>query len=120
MKKLYAIRGAFQCLNTEEDIAEQTARMYDELLAKNKLEEPGIVSITFSVTADLDAVSPCTALRKSGRAGELALFGVREAEFKNSLPRTIRALVHCYLEDGTAVHHVYRNGAEVLRPDRSK
>jgi chorismate mutase len=120
MKKLYALRGAFQCLNTEEDIIEQTALMYDELLSANKLDERDIVSLIFSVTDDLDAINPCTALRKSGRAGELALFGVREAQCANSLPRTIRALVHCYLEDGAVVHHIYRNGAEALRPDRGK
>jgi chorismate mutase len=41
---------------------------------------------------------------------------VQEAETENGLPGTIRLLVHCYL-DGPP-RHVYRNGAEVLRPDR--
>ena len=120
MKKLYALRGAIQCENTEKDICEQIALMYDELLRENKLDEKDIVSVIFSVTDDLDAVNPCTALRKSGHAGELALFSAREPESQNALERTVRLLVHCYLEEGAKPRHVYRNGAEVLRPDRAK
>jgi len=118
MKRLYALRGAAQCMNTVQDICEQIALMYDELLISNKLDEEDIVSLIFSVTDDLDAINPCTALRKNGRGGELALFSAREPESRNALERTVRALVHCYLEDGTRPRHVYRNGAEVLRPDR--
>ena len=118
MKRLYALRGAAQCMNTAQDICEQISLMYDELLVSNKLDEKDIVSLIFSITDDLDAINPCTALRKNGRGGELALFSAREPESKNALERTVRALVHCYLEEGSRVHHVYRNGAEVLRPDR--
>jgi len=118
MKRLYALRGAVQCMNTVQDICEQVSLMYGDLLSANKLDEDDIVSLIFSVTDDLDAINPCTALRKNGHAGELALFSAREPESKNALERTVRALVHCYLEEGSQVHHVYRNGAEVLRPDR--
>lgn len=119
MKRLYALRGAVQCLNNTQDICEQIALMYNELLSLNKLDEKDIVSIIFSVTDDLDAINPCTALRKSGMAGDLALFSAREPETQNSLERAVRVLVHCYLEEGAQVRHVYRNGAEVLRPDRA-
>ena len=118
MKKLYALRGAVQCENTKDDILMQISIMYDELLSQNKLEETDIVSVVFSVTGGLDAVNPCSALRKSGRAGELALFSCMEPETQGSLERTCRVLIHCYLEEGAVLHHVYRNGAEVLRPDR--
>jgi chorismate mutase len=118
MKRLYALRGATQCENTVNDIREQAAVLYDELLRVNGLEEKDIVSVIFSVTGDLDAVNPCAALRKSGRAEELALFSVLEPESRGTLERTLRALVHCYLDEGAEVRHVYRNGAEVLRPDR--
>ena len=118
MKRLYAVRGACLCENTEEDICRQIAVMYDELLSLNKLEETQIVSVIFSVTSDLNAVNPCAALRKGGRAVELSLFSVQEPQCKNSLERTVRAIIHCYLEEGSKARHVYRNGAEVLRPDR--
>jgi chorismate mutase len=120
MKRLYALRGASQCENTVNDICEQVTLMYDELLSANKLDENEIVSVVFSVTKDLTAVNPCSALRKKGRAGELALFSAAEPECAGSLERTVRALIHCYLDDGSKACHVYRNGAEVLRPDRVK
>ncbi|MCL2764914.1 MAG: chorismate mutase [Treponema sp.] len=120
MKRLYALRGAVQCENTQDDICNQVALMYEELLHLNGLDEEGIVSVIFSVTCDIDAVNPCTVLRKRcGAANSLALFSVQEPQCKNSLERTIRIIIHCYLEEGANVKHVYRNGAEVLRPDRS-
>ena len=120
MKKLYALRGATQCLNEADDIKGQIAVMYDELLSSNRLGEEDIVSIIFSVTGDLDAINPCTALRKTGRAGEAALFSAAEPVYQGSFERTVRVLIHCYLDEGIKVNHVYRNGAEVLRPDRAR
>ena len=118
MKKLFALRGAAQCENTQDDIINQISLMYDDLLRANNLEESGIVSVIFSVTDDLYALNPSTALRKSGRAEELALFSVQEPNSKNSVERIVRVIIHCYLEEDAKPHHVYRNGAEVLRPDR--
>jgi chorismate mutase len=119
MKKLCALRGAFCCLNDKEDIIRETAACYDRLLGENQLAEGDIVSLLFSVTPDIDALNPAAALRRSGRGGELALFVQQEPVFQGSLPRVVRLLVHCYLEEGRAARHVYRNGAEVLRPDRT-
>jgi chorismate mutase len=119
MKRMYALRGATQCENNEDDICHKIMIMYDELLNMNKLEETDIVSVIFSITGDLNVINPCTALRKSGRAGEIALFSVQEPQIRNSLERTVRVIIHCYLNEGAEVHHVYRNGAEVLRPDIS-
>lgn len=118
MKKLYALRGATQCENTIDDICKQVGLMYNDLLNSNKLDEKDIVSVMFSVTDDIDTINPCTALRKNGRAGELALFSAKEPKIQNSLERTIRVIIHCYLEENSSVKHIYRNGAEVLRPDR--
>jgi len=119
MKRLYALRGATRCENTEEDIRAQVAAMYSEMLELNKFNEEDIVSIIFSVTGDLNAINPCTALRKTGYAqSDTALFSAQEPGYASSLERTIRVMIHCYLEEGSKVKHVYRNGAEVLRPDR--
>jgi len=119
-KRLFALRGAAQCENTADDICAQVKLMYDELLSGNALTEEDIVSVIFSVTADLDAINPCTALRKSGRAaGGTALFSAQEPVCKNSLERVVRVIIHCYLNESSKVKHVYRNGAQVLRPDRT-
>lgn len=119
-KKLFALRGATRCLNQEQDIAKQVSALYDELLEANRLAEEDIVSLIFSVTGDLDAQNPAAALRQSGRGGDLALFALQEAAVSGGLERTIRVLIHCYLAEGTIPCHIYRNGAEVLRPDRSR
>ena len=118
-KRLFALRGATQCLNTEDDIGKKVVCLYDSLLKENSLAEKDIVSIIFSQTADLDAANPAAALRQSGRAGDLALFAVMEAAAIHSLPCIIRALVHCYLPAKAQPRHVYQNGAEDLRPDRA-
>ena len=117
-KRLYALRGATRCLNTADDIRGQVSLLYDSLLEKNFLTPDDIVSVIFSQTGDLNALNPAAALRQTGRAGELALFAVKEAETVDSLSRVIRVLIHCYLPEGLKPRHVYRNGAEVLRPDR--
>jgi len=116
--RLYALRGAVRCANTAEDICRQISLLYDSLLEKNRLAEKDIVSVIFSQTGDLDALNPAAALRQTGRAGDLALFAVQEAATADALPRIIRVLIHCYLPEGARPSHVYRNGAEVLRPDR--
>jgi chorismate mutase len=117
-KRLFALRGAVCCLNQGEDIKKQTIAMYDEILSKNSLAEEDIVSAIFSATRDIDAENPARALRSEGRAGDIALFVCQEAHFQGSLEGVIRLLVHCYLDICHRPVHVYRNGAEVLRPDR--
>ena len=77
---------------------------------------PDIVSVIFSVTSDINAKNPASALRQNGRAANTALFAVQEAAFQGSLERVVRVMIHCYLQKPGI--HVYRNGAEVLRPDR--
>jgi chorismate mutase len=119
MKKIVALRGASQCLNDEADITKQVAGLYDKLVSRNNLNEQDIVSLVFSVTGDIDAANPAAVLRKSGRGNDLALFCVEEARCVHSLERTIRALLHCYMEEGASPRHIYQNGAESLRPDRS-
>jgi chorismate mutase len=97
----------------------RVSALYDALLRQNNLVEEDLVSLIFSVTADLDSCNPAAALRKSGRAGELALFCLQEPAVQGGLERTVRVLIHCYLEAGSVPCHVYQNGAEVLRPDRA-
>jgi chorismate mutase len=117
-RRLFALRGATRCLNEEADMRKQVTGLYDELLRINRLTEEDLVSVIFSVTGDLDAANPASALRREGRAAEAALFVTQEARVSGGLERTVRLLIHCYLEKGLRPSHVYRNGAEVLRPDR--
>jgi chorismate mutase len=119
-KQLFALRGATQALNTAEDIEKWTVFLYDGLLKLNKLEESDIVSVVFSMTRDLDEENPAAALRHAGRASSAPLFVAQEAFVRGGFPRTIRALIHCHLDEGAVTRHFYCNGAEALRPDRAE
>jgi chorismate mutase len=118
MKKLAAIRGAVCVQNDPADITAKIARVYDLMTGRNGIREEDIVSLIFSVTSDIDAKNPAAALRESGRARNLALFSAQEPFMKGGLPRVIRLLLHCYMDEDTEPRHIYTEGAEALRPDR--
>jgi chorismate mutase len=115
--KLFALRGATGCSNTEQNIQERVTELYDTLLLRNKLEEDQIVSIQFTITPDITVLNPAAALRRAGRAQNLALFAAAEPVIEGMLPRMIRMLIHCYLPKHHRPEHVYIHGAEKLRPD---
>jgi chorismate mutase len=114
-KRQYAVRGAICCENSVESVSLQIPRLYREILARNSIRETDIVSVLFSVTADLTALNPATALRKAGLASMVPLFACAEPFIEGYLPSVIRILVTYYGRSGP--RHVYLNGAEVLRPD---
>jgi len=89
--------------------------MYRELIERNSIQESDIVSILFSVTGDLDAFNPATALRKAGLARSVPLMASAEPYVKGGLQRVMRVLVTYY--GASAPIPVYMNGAERLRPD---
>lgn len=114
-QRLYAVRGAVCCDNTYESVLEQVPSLYDEILKRNSISEENIVSVVFSVTADLTVLNPATALRLAGFASDTPLFACAEPFIKGYLPSVIRVLLTYY---GTqSPLPVYLNGAESLRPD---
>jgi chorismate mutase len=117
MKRVFAIRGATKALNDEADMVNQIALLYDALLGGNGLAESDIVSLIFSVTGDLRVKNPAAALRQSGRAGGIALFSTQEPESVGAPAGVVRMLLHAYMDEGRSPAHVFRNGAEALRPD---
>ena len=114
-KKLRAVRGAVCCKNEADNILHTVTLLYTAILEKNRLKERDIVSIQFTVTADLTELTPASALRRSGFARNLPLFCSQEPLVKNCLACTIRILLHYYGRKKSIP--VYLNGAEVLRPD---
>jgi len=112
-----ALRGAICSSNNKEEITQGVVELYDKLLELNGLAEKDLISLFFSLTPDLNAVNPATVLRQSGRAGKLAMMVFQEAAVNNSVPFTIRALIHCYMDREKPVKHVFFRGAEKLRPD---
>ncbi len=115
ISRVFAVRGAACCCNTALSIKEAATSLYREILAKNGIEEADIVSIQFTVTADLTALNPASALRSEGLALALPLFVCAEPQVENSLPCTIRVMITFY--GSKKPSPVYMRGAEVLRPD---
>ena len=119
-KRLYGIRGATGVVNTAESVMKETGNMCRMLFSKNALRPDDIVSIQFSVTGDVSAMNPASALRHVDCGIDIsscALFCGVEPGVSGGLPHMIRILVTAYMPDGSVPCHIYMNGAEVLRPD---
>ncbi len=114
-KRLFGIRGAVFAENTREDIGKKVKDLYVQILTQNDLLEEQIVSIQFSVTPDLTAVNPASALRQAGCAQSCALFCCAEPVVDNGFPFVIRILVTAYLDNNPV--SVYIHGAQNLRTD---
>lgn len=122
-KRICAIRGATRAENSRESILKNVESLCREIFEKNKVASDDLVSIMFTQTRDLDELNPCYALRH-GDVGidvsRVALFAMNEIETKGMLSRTIRVMVMAYLSSDSEIYHIYKNGAEVLRPDFAK
>lgn len=123
MKRVYAIRGAVCAKNTAQSIQENVTLMCRTLFQENSLKSEDLISIHFTMTDDLDELNAATALRRGDTGldtSSVALFTSQEANIKGMLPEVIRVMVTVWLEEGTELRNVYLNGAQALRPDRSK
>lgn len=117
-QRLYSVRGAVCCENTQESIIKFVPKLFQEIIQKNSIIEESIVSIIFSVTGDLTVMNPATALRNAGFSRETSLFSCLEPYIEGYLPSVIRILITYYGINKPEA--VYINGAEVLRPDLLK
>ncbi|MFN7228063.1 MAG: chorismate mutase [Synechococcaceae cyanobacterium] len=117
---LRALRGATTAsANTAAAIAEAVAELIDALMAHNRLEGPRVLSVTFSVTADLNACFPAAIARRRPGWDSVALLDCQQMAVAGDLPRCIRLLAHAWLEADRTVVHPYLRDAARLRPDRA-
>ena len=119
--RVQAIRGATTATeNSVEAIREAVTELLDALESWNQLDPRQIISATFSVTPDLDALFPAAIARKRPHWGDVALLDVQQMHVKDALERCIRLLVHINTDNPTAeIHHPYLRQAQKLRPDRN-
>ncbi|MEA5451304.1 chorismate mutase [Leptolyngbya sp. CCNP1308] len=116
---MWAIRGAVTVPeNTEGAIREAVIELMDALEECNHLDPAYIISATFSVTRDLDAVFPAAIARQRPQWDNVALLDVQHMHVEGSLPYCIRVLLHVQLPIRHGkIQHVYLRGARNLRPD---
>ncbi|MGB7087324.1 MAG: chorismate mutase [Phormidesmis sp.] len=117
--QMRAIRGATTVPeNSAEAIAEAVTEMLDALESQNQLDPAQIVSATFSVTRDLDAIFPAAIARARPRWDSVPLLDVQQMHVKGSLARCVRLMIHIPLPIcQSEVRHAYLRGARDLRPD---
>ncbi|WP_066377113.1 chorismate mutase [Anabaena sp. 4-3] len=118
--RMQAIRGATTVSeNTVEAMREAVTELLDELERRNQLHPRDMISVTFSVTRDLDAIFPAAIARPRPGWDNVAMLDVQQMHVEGSLQRCIRFLIHAYLPVSTPVYHIYLREAKKLRPDWS-
>jgi chorismate mutase len=117
--KVRAIRGATTAeANTVGAIREAVTELLDELETWNHIDPEEMISVTFSVTRDLDAIFPAAIARSRPGWNNVPLLDVQQMHVQGSLERCIRFLIHVNVPAShPKFHHPYLRGAKNLRPD---
>jgi chorismate mutase len=113
-----AIRGAIQ-LDTDdrEHLLASTRELVEAVMAANTLSTDQLISILFTVTADLRSEFPAVAARELGM-GDVPLLCTTEIDVPGALPRVVRLMAHAEMDvPRSKVQHVYLRGAVALRRD---
>ena len=119
---LWRVRGLRGAITVDHNSVEAIAEAVDELLdvleTRNQLNPAEIVSATFSVTQDLDAVFPAQVARRRPGWEQVPLLDVQHMQVTNSLDRCIRVLIHLNTPiPQQALSPAYLRLAAQLRPD---
>ena len=116
---LCALRGATTSENNSvESITSAVEELLVELVSRNNLIPDQIISVTFSVTKDLDACFPASIARKNPGWEKIALLDCQQMFVKDDLSKCIRLLAYVFLKDKQSPNNPYLGEAKTLRPDR--
>jgi chorismate mutase len=117
--RVRGLRGAITVSqNSAKAIAEAVSELLDVLETQNHLDSTEIVSVTFSVTPDLDAIFPAAAARRRPGWEQVPLLDVQQMQVANSLDHCIRVLIHLNTPmSQNALRPVYLRRAAQLRPE---
>ena len=117
--KLFSIRGATNSQgNTKDDISFAVHELIDELIKRNNLETSNILSITFSVTKDLDACFPASIARKYNGLNDVSFLDCQQMYVSDDIKFCIRLMAQVYLPSDIKPNHPYLRDTANLRPDR--
>ena len=116
---LCALRGATTSeYNSIESITTSVEELLSELVSRNNLIPDQIISVTFSVTSDLDACFPASIARKKSGWENIALLDCQQMFVKGDLSKCIRLLAYVFLPHKQKPQNPYLGKAKHLRPDR--
>ena len=116
---LCALRGATTSeQNSVESITSSVEELLSELVSRNNLIPDQIISVTFSVTKDLDACFPASIARRKTGWEKIALLDCQQMFVKDDLSKCIRLLAYVSLPKEQIPKNPYLGKAKNLRPDR--
>ena len=118
-ENITAIRGATTSSgNTFKEIENSVVELIDELILRNGLDPKKILSMTFTVTKDLDACFPASIARKCFGLDSVAFLDCQQMYVPNDVDFCIRLLALVIFPNVSTINHPYLRGASNLRTDR--
>ena len=113
-----AIRGATTVERDEAGLIRTATReLLEEMVRRNGVTNGALISILFTVTADLRAEFPARAARDLAW-DDVPLLCTVEIPVPGALPRCVRVLMHVESSlPRDRIRHVYLGAARALRPD---
>ena len=117
--QLTIIRGATTAKdNSEKEIANAVVELIEELISRNNIIQNNLLSITFTVTSDLNACFPASVARKCNGLDSVAFLDCQQMYVPNDVDFCIRLMAQVLLPIDTHIKHPYLRGASKLRTDR--
>ena len=118
-ESITAIRGATTSDgNTSNEIENSVVELINELILRNSLDPKKILSITFTVTKDLDACFPASIARKCFGLDSVSFLDCQQMYVPNDINLCIRLMALVIFPTGSTINHPYLRGASNLRSDR--
>ena len=118
-ENITAIRGASTSNgNTIKEIENSVIELTNELISQNNLDPKKILSITFTVTKDLNACFPASIARKCFGLDTVACLDCQQMYVPNDIDFCIRLMALVIFPSGATIKHPYLRGASHLRTDR--
>ena len=119
IKNLSVIRGATTSEgNTIAYVEDAVIELLNELIKRNSLKKENILSITFTVTRDLDVCFPASIARKKLLLDSVSFLDCQQMYVQNDIKNCIRLMALVILPKDQEANHPYLKGASNLRPDR--
>ena len=119
IENIIAIRGATTSSgNTLKEIENSVVELINELILRNSLDAKKILSITFTVTNDLDACFPASIARKCFGLDSVSFLDCQQMYVPNDINFCIRLMALVIFPSGSTINHPYLRGASNLRSDR--
>ncbi len=117
--KIVVIRGATTCQgNSKDHVKDSVQELINELILRNELIPNNILSITFTVTNDINCCFPASIARTCNGLDTVAFLDCQQMYVPNDISFCIRLMALTFLKKGLKPNHPYLRGASKLRPDR--